>query len=276
MESIYRSKLLVCITFHYAAERIANLSEVVRALSGFIVEKMEIVICTNVEDQAILLQVANALPRSSSSFKISFFPAKELSDPLQLAWMHKGAIAEVFLKTPEFTHFIYLEDDMALSFENFCYFRCFRDELAPYGLLPSFLRVEFDRTHQRWTNSDNPSPFTSACPRVPIGDLTFISPIVPYCALYILDRELAVKHVQSNSFDPGKNPMTKIWGVREAAACGQCFEDIPPGYSSRYTIPFLETKVPAGFCCVRHLTANYANDFSNPLGKLPLNNMFGK
>ena len=272
--SVYRSKLMVCITFHFAPDRIRYLSEVVRSLSGFLVERMEIIVITNTADAANLNRAAAALPRSTASFKIVFTSATSLSDPFHLAWVHKQFIPTVFLKDPSFTHFIYLEDDMALSFENFCYFCCFRSPLASHGLLPSFLRIEFQESRQWWTSSDNPTPITPDRPRLEIDGLTFIDLYIPYCAIFILDRDLAIEHVQSDTFVLAKNGIAQHWGIREAAAIGQCFVRVPAGFNSRHVVPFLESKVPAGFCCVRHLPANYATSETTPLGKLPTNFMF--
>ncbi len=80
----------------------------------------------------------------------------DLASPWDLTWRHKAIISDEFLggKRGGFTHFIYLEDDIRLTFTNLCYWLKFRNLLRPAGLLPAFVRMEYRAAVGGYTASD--------------------------------------------------------------------------------------------------------------------------
>ena len=119
---------LVAITFHYDPTRFCYLEKVLSSLSTF--KNADIVIITNVDGKEKLWEIKKSLKKvlpqgiGKGDTIIKSFPA--LEHPHNLTWCHKDLIRKDFLNsTRNYTHFIYLEDDIGLDFNNFCYFLTF-------------------------------------------------------------------------------------------------------------------------------------------------------
>lgn len=266
---------LVAITFHYTPARLKYLREVLDGLSTF--PKIDVIICTNTDKFKELDKIKKRVSFKRANMTISVRSFTNLSHPYELTWSHKPIISNEFLPDKkEYTHFIYLEDDIKLDINNFLYFLEYREILRPYGLLPAFLRVEYQKSTGRLVNTDNVYRHSMAkCKQVPIDDdLVFVNMENPYNACFILDKELAAEYVQSRSFDIRKSAFW-WWEVRERAAMGLCFENIPSGYSSRYVIPVsYSIKMTPMFAWVYHLPNNYANSVDNPFDKISMDSLF--
>src|SRR5207248_4778861 len=131
-------RILATVTFHFRESRLKYLFQVIRALCEYPVDALDVVVVTNVDDQIALKQIRDLCEplikpfpvrqRSLKSLSIESFPG--LADPWLLPWAHKELISDRFLrKGSSFTHFIYLEDDIVTSFDNFCYFVRYREPL---------------------------------------------------------------------------------------------------------------------------------------------------
>ena len=261
-----RTRLLVCVAFHFVLSRIPYLFDVVRTLAEYPVERIDIVILTS--EGGMLSPVLATLcdQLSMGQVFVSLRRAGPLDHPYYLTWEHKAVITEMLAEDPiRHTHFIYLEYDMRLSFLNFCYFLASREALAGQGCIPSFLRTEFHSGKGVITVTDQRTPtYVDTAPSFIIDQVRYIFISNPYCALFILDRALAQEHAESRSFDPEASKAVSGWGVLERAAMGQCFEDVTPGFPSRWVVPVnAETLVPERAALVHHLPNNYALD-ENP------------
>jgi hypothetical protein len=245
-------RILVAITFHFGADRIGFLAEVLRWLSEFPVAAMDIAIVTNTlrdEDLAMLRRLCvEVLSGKSSSFR----SYGDLPHPFDLAWCHKATIAKEFAggNNCRYSHLIYLEDDIRLSFANFCYFVEFREVLRNFGLLPAFVRVEHSASLCGFVASDAFWPiYVPAQSHIRLGDIVLVNMPNPYNPCFILDAELAEEYVRSRSFDHDDSLAVGRWGVRERAAMGLCLENVPPPFQK----PLRSARFPAdrdgpGFC----------------------------
>ena len=122
---------------------------------------------------------------------------------------------------------MYLEDDIRLSFVNFCYFLEYREVLRDTGLLPSFVRVEYCQALNGFVSSDNETPVdVSTRPRIDHGDIVLVNPPLPYTACYILDTTLAREFLRTRSFNRERSRAVTDMFVRERAAMGLCFENV--------------------------------------------------
>ena len=282
----YPFRILAAVTFHFRENRLQYLFRVVRALSEYPVEALDVVIITNVNQQVALEQIRDLCaplftrfplrPGSKKSLSIESFP--KLPDPFLLAWSHKHLIADEFLGAQSaYSHFIYVEDDILLSFDNFCYFVHYREKLKSAGLIPSFQRIEYNDADNRLYLLDQKgvSDFGSR-KRVDLDGYAFVNLDYPYDAMFILDRDLALEYVETPSFDQERSKvMLPELDIRERAAMGLCFENPPQGFVVRYASPVdPATLLTPYWCWVYHLTNNYAKDHLTPFGKIRIDQLF--
>ena len=280
-------RILAAVTFHFHELRLQYLFQVVRALSEYPVEVLDVVIITNVDHQERLKQISDLCAplfkpfplreNSKKSFSIESFP--KLVHPYFLAWSHKHLIADKFVnRESTYTHFIYVEDDILVSFDNFCYFTHFRKLLTGQGLIPSFQRIEYNKADNRLylVDQKGASDFRSR-KRVNVGGYAFVNLDHPYNAMFILDRHLALEYVETASFDrEGSKIVQPNWDIRERAAMGLCFENPPQGFVSRYVSPVNpDTLMTPYWSWVYHITNNYTQNCRTPFGKTRTDQLFG-
>lgn len=279
-------RILVAITFHFRESRLPYLFQIIRALSEFPVEALDVVIVTNVDDPGAFAKVRDLaepvlkpLPSNPSSQKtISFFSATDLEDPWLLPWAHKPLIVDKFLADDsEYTHFIYVEEDILVSFDNFRYFVHYREKLKPMGLLPSFQRIEYndEDNHLYLLDQIGLSDFGTR-KSVDIDGYSFVNLDWPYTAMFILDRELGEEYVATRSFDLKKSKESNPdWAVAERAAMGLGFESIPEGFSVRYVSPVdPATRTTPRWSWVYHVANNYSKNRMLPYAKVRVEHLF--
>ena len=271
------SRILCAITFHFSAARTPFLTDVLLSLAEFPVTKLDVVIVTNTiapADLDKLEKLCEAVP--SISFSLQTEP--DLENPRELTWRHKRLLVERFLapSLQPYTHFIYLEDDIRVSFVNFCYFLEAREKLRQFGLIPAFLRTECCKSINSLTCSDAFWPiYAPVQPKVIIDGNLFLNMPNPYNPIYILDHDLASHYVTAASFNIDQSSSVCSWGIQERAAMGMCLEDVPSGFYSRYVVPVSrQTGKAVPQAIIRHLPDNYANDPRSVLGKVSLANLF--
>jgi hypothetical protein len=277
-ERAREAHILCAITFHFDSAHLGFLAEVLRSLSAFPVAAMDVVVVTNTlreQDLARLRSLCGDMPSGKNGSIRSY---GELDHPHHLTWYHKEIISSEFVKDNQnrYSHFIYLEDDILLSFANFCYFMEFREILRPFGLLPAFLRAEYSANLGALVASDAFwSVYVPVQSHIRLNDTVLVNLPNPYNPCFILDLELAEEYVRSPSFDRDASQAVCRWGVRERAAMGLCLENVPPPFQTRYLVPVSRRtgKLPE-FPRISHLPNNYANDPRSPLGKGRLDELF--
>ncbi|MBM3658315.1 MAG: hypothetical protein FJW95_02275 [Actinobacteria bacterium] len=185
-----------------------------------------------------------------------------------LTWGHI-AVMRAALASGQYSHFVYLEDDIGFTQENLDYWCRYRSHLASAGLLPGFVRFE-EKADERFV-IDLKQPVPRAHPRRHVecgeeGTRTFLVMPNPYQAMYVVDRPLAAEHFR---FSPARSPFTSLgargggWGVRERAAMGPIFDDVPRGLHARNAV--LERAEPTGpqlhpGCMIGHLAGGYVDE----------------
>jgi len=282
----YPLRILIAVTFHFREARLQYLFQALRGLAEFPVDVLDVVIVTNVNDQMALKQIEELcgplfLPfpgRRTSKRTLSFESFPSLADAWLLPWSHKHLITDKFLSAGlNYTHFIYLEDDILLSFDNLRYFLHYRDLLNREGLIPSFLRVEYNDADNRLYLVDQVgvSDFNSR-KHIDVDGYTFVNLDYPYNALFILDRDLALEYVSTRSFDRERSKAVQPdWDVATRAAMGLCFENPPPGFATRYVSPVDPvTLMTPSWSWVYHLPNNYAKNRLKPFAKTRTKELF--
>jgi hypothetical protein len=274
---IAECSLLVAISAHYVPARLPYLVEVLRSLGDINARRLDVHIMVNEVDDGTAARLHRLLSASLPAGRtVVINRVGGLEHPFDLTWAHKRLIRDVFLaEGSSFTHFLYLEDDMRFGAVNLRYFLRFRPLLEPFGLLPSFLRIEYSEAAEELRFTEHRRPTDPVAVRgVTAGGMRFIG-VAPYCALYLLDRPLARQHVESPSFDKEASKALSRWAVRERAAAGVCWDGVPRGFRSRYVVPL--TPAHDGFapdCFVPHLHATYADRPGASFGKIPVHRAF--
>lgn len=151
---------LIAITAYYDDSRLQYLLQVLNSLSNF--PKAHIVIFTNsvTDEQRLNLENVCTKALSHRSLNIGWEIRKCAVEPngYCLTWQHKPMIADEFVNSEIYTHFIYLEDDEELTLDNFLYFVEFREKLRDRGLLPALIRVEYHKGLNEYTATDQMGP----------------------------------------------------------------------------------------------------------------------
>lgn len=174
-------------------------------------------------------------------------------------------------KTVTFTtasHFLYTEDDQLFGHKNVIYWLKYRKSLQKHGLIPSFFRVEIHPT-KGWVATDISSPQCISClPHLKLEDGSLFACMPnPYQGLYFLDRPLMEEFVNS----PAMSPDFGRWDIREKAAQGLTFVNIPKGYTSRNVVPVdFNMKTISQEAWIHHLPNNYANNPNSIAGKISM------
>ena len=281
-------RVLAAITFHFSESRLQYLFQVVRAFCEYPVEVVDVVIVTNIDHQPQLKQIRDLCEplfchfplRPTSRRRLSIESFTELPDPFLLAWCHKHLIVDRLLNSDsDYTHFIYVEDDILVSFDNFCYFVHFREILESHRLIPSFQRIEYNNAdNQLYLLDQNGLSNFRSRKRIDVGSYAFVNLDYPYDAMYILDRDLALEYVETASFDRERSKVVQPeWAIRERAAMGLCFENPPHGFACRYVSPVdPSTLVTPCWSWVYHLPNNYTKDRHSPFAKTRTNLQFVK
>jgi hypothetical protein len=286
LRMVHPFRILAAVTFHFRESRLQYLFQVVRALSAYPVEAIDVVIITNVDHQMILEQIRDLCaplfkpfpvrPRSKKNLWIESFP--KLPNPWLLPWSHKHLIVDRFLTAEtDYTHFIYVEDDILLSFDNFCYFVHYREALKEERVIPSFQRIEYNDADQHLYLVDQVgvSDFGSR-KRVDVDGYAFVNLDHPYSAMFILDRDLANEYVETPSFDRQRSKLVQPeYDVAARAAMGLCFESPPPGFAFRYVSPVVPNTLTTPYWSwVYHITNNYAKNRLKPFAKTRIDQLF--
>ena len=276
------ANLLICITFLFRRSRMKTLFQVLHSLCDLEVERLEIVIFTEtsvLEELVILNSLLRKFQGPSISTNVISRPDAR-PDLLLLSWKHKELVRDRFSDPKwKYSHLVYLEEDTRFSAANFRYFVKFRELLRPHGLVPGFVRVEFNDRYSDIYLPDIAKSNSRRRGRASVGRHDFLCLDEPYAAVHVLDRELVLEYIESPSFDI-KGSLTRInWGPAERSAMGITFENPPAGFPWRVVVPILrDTMIPDRMSWIHHIPNNYTNNyeptFSFPLGKLRIDELF--
>jgi hypothetical protein len=264
-------KLAICVTAHYNPTRLQYLAAISDHFNS-LAEQVFVFIVTNTHREDELGHIRAAL--DGKGFAFQTYSPVGLGHPYLLPWSHFAIFRPLIRDEESVSHFMYVEDDLLVTQENVAYWIECRQSLRALGLIPSFLRVELKDGDPRWYSTDSPRRLEIASlPRIRVGDdLLFVNLENPYQGMYLLDRELMLEHLAG----PSSSPEFGSWGIREKAAQGITFLNVPAGFKSRNVVPCLVRNGRIDpRCFVHHVPNTYANnpDASSMFGKVPVENL---
>jgi hypothetical protein len=288
-------KFLVLITAH---NPLARFDALLKTLRGYeeIPGQIDVFIYIDYEhreDESILRELVN----SNVSFNsLSIVVASEAWQGFSLTWAHKGLLREAVLNN-YYDFYVYTENDMCFTSENFIYWFLYKDRLKKLNLEPGFCRYEtyksklvpFDN-HKVWqlnrATSDvwGDRPYQVETYLTPLDDwfIGFASLGNPYMGMMILDQEMAERYVHSQSFDPVRSfelTQFRCWPLADRSSMGLAFENLRLGQEHRRVVPIVKVgdKVQiAPFGLIEHCDTKYSLELEDKLGRtLDISEMFG-
>lgn len=261
------------LTIDQKNNRLKYLAELMLHLSYISVKSLHVKIFTNKSEGYVSnitkpVEARNTHNCTAEIFEFSndsLINDEGMFEPHLLTWKHKSVLSRDISQANENSYFVYLEDDAIFTEANLIYFIEHRRMLRIYDLIPSFLRAEWNDANSEWINSDS-------FERLPIisqghlqinSDIKYVEVRNPYCALIILDLELAREYIASESsklkFARYKHDL--IWDTAATAALGLISEKIPKGRASRTVIGFgSRSSLPLIGSIIRHQGDRYANE----------------
>lgn len=263
-------KLVIAVPVYFVENRLCYLSRISSYFDS-LADSVEVFIFTNTDDALCQKKIRDAI--GLCNFKYSLHVPKLLGHPYFLTWAHLELFRQCFSEDKTITHFMYLEDDILVKKENVEYWLKGREELRHYGLIPSFLRYELKANRGEPYCSDllrHVNPYVLARAEVSNNYVYFNLP-KPYQGMYLLDRELMQEHLTGRS----SNPDFGVWNIREKAAQGITFLNVPEGCLSRNFVGF-DTKnrqIDSG-SLIHHTPNNYADDSTRKYGKILVRDLF--
>lgn len=264
-------RLLSTVAFRYREDRLTFLRQVVQAHRSIGCD-VDIFVLTDTDDSERI-----ALLREHLGASVNVLSFTDLPNRWYLTWAHKQVLHENFHK--DYTHFLYSEDDIALTRANVAHWVENRETLRSSGLYPSFLRVEYSAITHRWVSTDVQNHVRLAnAPSLQIDDeVCFVNLPNPYQGLFFYDRDLMREHLESDTFHVARYAGIHAelpehgGGVAEKANWAQTFVNVPRGFTSRNAVKVFSrfAMIDPG-CFVHHLPNNYADDPTSFYGKIPL------
>lgn len=213
-----------------------------------------------------------------------------------LTWAHKGLLREAVINK-YYDFYVYTENDICFTSENFLYWFLYKDKLKKLNLEPGFCRYEsygslmvpFDN-HRVWQLNrptrdvwgDRPYQVESYLTPLDNWFVGFVSLGNPYMGMMILDQEMAERYVISPSSDPVKSfelTQFRCWPVADRSSMGLAFDNLKKGQEHRRVVPVVKNgdKLQIAPCgLVEHCDTKYSSELDDKLGRvLDITEMFG-
>ncbi len=173
-----------------------------------------------------------------------------------LTWAHKTDLAlEVLNRRHDF--YIYQENDMTLTLDNFNYWLAWKQRLNELGFEPGFVRYEeyqsllvpFDNHYEYSLIGETPNIWSDVgftVPKILVVDheiSLFVQAANPYYGAVIFDQADGEQYIRSDSYDPQKS-YEKVgirnWPIADRSSMGLAFENVPSGCEHRRCIPLIK------------------------------------
>ena len=288
-------KFLIFITAH---DPLSRFDVLLKTLRGYeeIPGIKDIFIYIDYEHKADK-DILKELIESSVTFNtLHIVVASEFWEGYSLTWAHKEMLREAVLKQ-YYDFYVYTENDIYFTSENFLYWFLYKDKLNKLNLEPGFCRYEsyesklvpFDN-HRVWQLNKPTSavwgdrPYQVESYLMPLDDwfVGFVSLGNPYMGMMILDQKMAEKYINSSSSDPVKSfelTQFRCWPIADRSSMGLAFENLRGRQEHRRVVPIVKTgnKIQIAPCgLVEHCDTKYSSELEDKLGcVLDITEMFG-
>lgn len=206
----------------------------------------------------------------------------------ELTWAHKEDLKNAVLDK-KYDFYMYSEDDMLFTEDNFNYWLSYKDRLSRLNLEPGFCRFErrdnslipFDN-YRVWNIGRATPDVWRDIPYVCTTYKTaedefwgFVSLANPYSAFMVLDQSSADRYITSDSFYPDRSYLKvahRNWPLADRSSMGVAFEDLLFYQEHRRVVPVVMNEqgeleiAPCGL--IEHLDNRYSKDLASKHTKL--------
>lgn len=277
---LYSSKYFIAITAYNPLKRFDPFLEVLRGYEELPGTK-EVFVFIDHEHREDKDTLTNLISSNVKGLTIEVIVAPEEYKGFSLTWSHKNLL-RLAVEAKAYDFYIYTENDMLFSSENFFYWFNWKDKLKPLNLEPGFCRFErfedkfvpFDNHRQWQLNTKTPEvwgdrPYRVETYLTPYSEFVgFASLGNPYGGLMVLDQQMAEEYIRSDSFDPTKSyelTRHRCWPIADRSSMGTIFENLRPGQEHRRVVPLIASGgsvqiAPCGM--LEHLDTKYSKELS--------------
>jgi len=288
-------RFLVFVTAH---DPLARFDVLLKTLRGYeeIPGVKDVFIYVDADHESDVETLDELLKTNVTFNSLEIVVASPSWEGFSLTWAHKGLLREA-VRNKYYDFYVYTENDMYFSSENFIYWFLYKDRLKKLNLEPGFCRYEecgsklvpFDN-HRIWQlNGETKEvwgdrPYKVQSYLTPLDDwfVGFVSLGNPYMGMMILDQEMAERYVNSQSADPLRSfelTQFRCWPLADRSSMGLAFENLLPGQEHRRVVPVIasEGKIQIAPCgLVEHCDTKYSKELQKKAGDvIDISEMFG-
>ena len=227
------------------SERDSKLAEVVRVVESieastinfYIYTNSDFRISTTSKKSSICIKVFNQYDKFNTRNN-SPWTDDYIKSPWNLLWEHKKDLIDFSRQEIKRKRiFLILENDVLFTGENLEYWLENRGRLRKVGLIPSFLRIEYEKNFGKWICIDvHDSAFLDKVNKMNFENSEFMQLPSLYSGLTVLDDELLMEYVNSKAIKKDESKGLIWWDLGARASMGVQFVQIPEGFSDRHVI----------------------------------------
>jgi hypothetical protein len=258
--------LAIAITFFYNEERLDYLRQICQHHKDLALRTSTFLV-TNTDSP----RERDLIRQAIGSTDCEILTPTLLGHPFLLTWCHREIFRMCLINNQGYTHFMYTEDDILVRRHNIQYWLEGLDILSLVNCIPGFVRYEIDAEGKlNSTDITEPADFETLPKVVTPEGYNMVNLQQPYQGMYLLTRDMMEEllSTEANSPDFG------IWGIREKAAQGLTFWNVPIGAYSRQFVGVDAQQKLDPRALIHHIPNNYANDTSTNFGKLRISQIF--
>jgi len=207
-----------------------------------------------------------------NSKRINFILHKFKNEhPYKLTWKCRKLM---FSQRNDYEIFIFGEDDIVFSRNNFKYWLKYKDNTIKNNFNLGFLRVEINKKNNLLYSTDQISKIKYY---VNIDNKKFVKLENSNCSFWIYDKNEFKKFIKTKywKFYWRWITISGILLIREMAAVGWHGEDMNGLFMNRYQatiIPLIDNK-PDKYSYIKHISNKYANDPAGLFGTIKIKNL---
>jgi len=211
-----------------------------------------------------------------------------------LCWAHKDLL-RLAVTQKSYDYYMYSENDMLFTTQNFEYWEQNKEELKELKLEPSFCRYEINQNckipfdnYKRYNLTDITENVWHDIPHQATVYLTpthakyvgFILLGNPYSGMMILDQEMAEEYIGSVSSHPELSHRMvghRNWPIADRSSMGIAFENLEEGQDHRRVVPLVRkdgSVVIANEGLILHQDTKYSDTLLKQSDCITTENMF--